>query len=46
MLLVLGLGQCSASQSTTRKAYVAAFVIVLLYTEVPWAELLLAGWYG
>ncbi len=46
VLLALGLGQCAADQSATRKAYLAAFIIVLLYAEVPWAELLLTWWRG
>ena len=41
VLLVLGLAQCRAEERLTRGLYVAAFVVVLLYAEVPWAELLL-----
>ncbi len=43
VLLVLGLAQCSAEQRKARGLYVTAFVAVLLYAEVPWAELL-SGW--
>lgn len=42
VLLVLGLGQCPADRRGTRGMYLATFVIVLLYAEVPWAELLLS----
>ncbi len=46
VLLVLGLAQCSAAERVTRKIYVGAFVVVLLYAEIPWVELLLSWFRG
>jgi hypothetical protein len=40
LLLVLGLAQCDDRWNGLRRAYVAAFLLVLLYAEVPWAGLL------
>ncbi len=40
------LGHCTPEARLTRKVYVAGFVVVLLYAEVPWAELLLAWFRG
>jgi hypothetical protein len=41
VLLVMGAAQTEAQQRWLRLAYVAAFLIVLFYSEVPWAGLLL-----
>jgi hypothetical protein len=41
LLLVMGLAQCQEGDRWLGYAYVAAFLIVLFYTEVPWAGLLL-----
>jgi hypothetical protein len=40
LLLVLGLSQTEASATRLRGLYVAAFFLVLVYAEVPWAWLL------
>jgi hypothetical protein len=42
VLLVLGLGQCPAEWRGTRGMYLTTFVVVLLYAEVPWPQLLLS----
>lgn len=41
LLLVMGMAQTGAAQIWLRRAYVAAFLVVLFYSEVPWATLLL-----
>jgi hypothetical protein len=41
LLLVMGAGQTDASDRWLRRSYVAAFLLVLFYSEVPWAGLLL-----
>jgi hypothetical protein len=41
LLLVMGLAQAGAAEVWLRRAYVAAFLLVLFYAEVPWPELLL-----
>ena len=41
LLLVMGAAQTDAPDVWQRRAYVAAFLAVLFYTEVPWAGLLL-----
>jgi hypothetical protein len=41
LLLVMGSAQTVASQIWLRRVYVAAFLVVLFYSEVPWANLLL-----
>jgi hypothetical protein len=45
MLLVLGLAQCDEADRALRTTYVAAFLLVLVYAEVPWAGLL-GDWFG
>src|SRR5262245_38748333 len=40
LLLVLGLAQTQGSGTRLRRLYVAAFFLVLVYSEVPWAGLL------
>ena len=41
LLLVMGAAQTGEEDVWLRRAYVAAFLIVLFYSEVPWASLLL-----
>ena len=41
LLLVMGAAQTTEPDIWARRAYVAAFLIVLFYSEVPWASLLL-----
>jgi hypothetical protein len=43
LLLAMGLATCEARDRWLRALYVAAFGVVLLYSEVPWAALALAG---
>ena len=43
LLATMGLAQCRPDQRTLRGAYVAMFVLILLYTEIPWAGVL-ADW--
>ena len=40
LLLVMGLAQCKPDEKWIRGVYVAAFFLVLFYTEVPWTALL------
>ena len=41
LLLVMGAAQTDATDVWERRAYVAVFLVVLFYSEVPWAGLLL-----
>ena len=41
LLLVMGAAQTDEADVWLRRAYVAAFLVVLFYSEVPWAGLLL-----
>ena len=43
LLSAMGLAQCRPAQRALRGAYLAAFILVLLYTEIPWASVL-ADW--
>jgi hypothetical protein len=43
LLVVMALATCAAGDRWLRALYVAAFGLVLLYSEVPWAALALAG---
>ncbi len=43
LLATMGLAQCRPDQRTLRGAYVAVFVLILLYSEIPWAGVL-ADW--
>jgi hypothetical protein len=45
LLATMGLAQCRASQRTMRTAYLAVFVLILLYAEIPWTGVL-ADWTG
>lgn len=40
LLLILGMSQCSAEQKNWRRIYAGLFLLVLLYSEVPWLRLL------
>ena len=42
LLLVMGLAAAAPDQRRIRAAYVGTFCVVLLYSEIPWARLLLA----
>ena len=41
LLLVMGVAQTSERDRWWRRAYIGAFLIVLFYSEVPWAGLVL-----
>ena len=43
MLLVMGLAVTAPDERRIRAAYVGTFCVVLLYSEVPWAGLLVTG---
>jgi hypothetical protein len=43
LLATMGLAQCRTHQRLLRGAYLAVFILILLYTEIPWAEAL-AHW--
>jgi hypothetical protein len=43
LLSAMGLAQCRHDQRVLRGGYVAAFVLILLYTEIPWTTIL-ADW--
>jgi hypothetical protein len=41
LLLAMGVGQLDERQVGLRRAYVAAFLVVIFYGEIPWAEVAL-----
>jgi hypothetical protein len=43
LLSAMGLAQCRHDQRVLRGGYIAAFVLILLYTEIPWTAIL-ADW--
>lgn len=43
LLATMGLAQSRPDQRALRGAYVAVFMLILMYTEMPWAAIL-AGW--
>lgn len=43
LLLAMGVAQLEPRQLAWRRAYVGAFVVVIFYGEIPWAELTLGG---
>jgi hypothetical protein len=43
LIATMGLAQCQPHQRSLHGAYVAVFILILLYSEVPWASVL-AGW--
>jgi len=42
LVLVLGLTQCAPNQRKLQISYVVIFMLVLLYSEIPWTEILWA----
>jgi hypothetical protein len=40
LILVMGLAQCDPNQRRMRAAYFIAYLLVLLYSEIPWVQLL------
>jgi len=45
LIATMGLAQCQPAQRRIAAAYIAVFVLILLYTEIPWAQRL-AEWAG
>ena len=45
LIATMGLAQCRPRQRPLAGAYVAVFILILLYSEVPWAAVL-AEWTG
>jgi len=45
LIATMGLSQCRPGQRVLKGAYISAFVLVLLYAEIPWTDLL-AEWWG
>ena len=43
LLAIMGLAQCRPHQRSLRGAYLAVFILILLYTEIPWTGVL-ADW--
>ena len=43
LLLVMGLANSAVEQHLLRAAYIGTFCVVLLYAEIPWASLVVAG---
>jgi hypothetical protein len=43
LLLVVGLAQCLPEQRLLRFAYILSFFLILLFSEIPWADLLVHG---
>jgi hypothetical protein len=43
LLLVMGLANSGAEQRALRAAYTGTYCVVLLYAEIPWASLVVAG---
>lgn len=43
LLLAMGVAQLERRQRALRRAYIAAFVVVIFYGEIPWAELTLGA---
>ena len=41
LLLAMGASMCSSEERRTRIAYVAVFVLIIFYREVPWADAIL-----
>ena len=39
LLLAMGAAQCGPEQRRMRWAYIAVFILILLYREIPWAEM-------
>ena len=45
LIATMGLAQCRPNQPRWRGAYIAVFVLILLYSEIPWTGVL-ADWTG
>jgi len=45
LLAVMGLAQCGPTQRVLRGAYLAVFILIVLYSEIPWTGVL-ADWTG
>ena len=45
LIATMGLAQCRLPQRSLRGAYIAVFVLILLYSEIPWTGVL-ADWTG
>ena len=45
LIATMGLAQCRPNQRTLRVAYITVFLLILLYSEVPWTGVL-ADWTG
>jgi hypothetical protein len=45
LIATMGLAQCRPNQQSLRGAYIAVFVLILLYSEIPWTGVL-ADWTG
>ena len=43
LIAVMGLAQCRPTQRVARAAYIAVFLLILMYAEVPWTGVL-ADW--
>ena len=43
LLATMGLAQCRPGQSLLRGAYIAVFILILMYSEIPWTGIL-ADW--
>lgn len=41
LLATMGLAQCAPAQRALRGGYLSVFILILLYSEIPWARLLL-----
>jgi hypothetical protein len=40
LIATMGLAQCRPNQQTLRVAYIAVFLLILLYSEIPWTGVL------
>ena len=41
----MGMAQCETERSTIRNLYLACFILILFYREIPWATVL-ADWFN
>jgi len=42
LIATLGLAQCAVNQRVLRGSYLAVFVLILIYSEMPWTAVLRA----
>ena len=40
LIATMGLAQCRPNQRTLRVAYITVFLLILLYSEIPWTGVL------